>query len=269
MSETAVHKVIGLLFDGLKSEKYDIGLVLSGGAARGFAHGGVLKAMEEKSLHADIVSGVSAGSIVGSFYCDGYSAEEILEIFVKNKVFELVKLRFNKKGILNISGLKKVLKNNLRTKRIEDLPTPLVITATNIEEGITSYFTEGDLVDTVLASCSIPILFVPTLINNINYIDGGVTNNFPVEPLEGICKKLIGCNVNTIGPFNPKKGIMHMAMHTFHISIASGIEIDKEKIDYFIEPEKLKDYSYYNIKYGKEMYQIGYDEAMKVFNKDY
>lgn len=264
MSETAVSKIIGILFENVKSKKYDTGLVLSGGAARGFAHAGVIKAMEEKKIEADIVSGVSAGSIVGSFYCDGYTSEEILEIFIKNKVFELVKLRFNKQGLLSISGLKKVLSNNLRTKRIEDLPKPLIITTTNIEEGITTYFTEGDLVETVLASCSIPMLFIPTKIDGVTYVDGGVTNNFPVEPLVGKCKKLIGSNVNSIGPFNPKKGILHLAMHTFHIGIASGIEIDREKLDYYIEPKGLKDFTYYDIKRGKEMFDIGYKEATKV-----
>jgi NTE family protein len=220
--------------------------------------------MEEKNIEADIVSGVSAGSIVGSFYCDGYTADEILEIFVRNKVFELVKLRFNKQGLLSIAGLKKVLSKNLRTKRIEDLQKPFVITTTNIEEGITTYFTEGDLVETVLASCSIPMLFIPTKIDGVTYVDGGVTNNFPVEPLLGKCDVLIGSNVNSIGPFNPDKGILHMAMHTFHISIASGIEIDKEKFDYFIEPKKLKDFTYFDIKRGKEMFNIGFEEAKKI-----
>jgi NTE family protein len=266
MSETAVSRVIGLLFDNLNKKKYNTGLVLSGGAARGFAHGGAIKAMEELGKEADIVSGVSAGSIVGSFYCDGYSAEEILEIFIKNKVFELVKLKFYKQGLLSTSGLKNVLKNNLRTKRIEDLPKPLVITATNIEEGITTYFTEGDLVETVLASCSIPVLFIPTKINGVTFVDGGVTNNFPIEPLEGKCNEMIGVNVNSLGPFDPNKGVLHMALHTFHVSIASGIEIDKKKLDYFIDPKDLKEFTYYDIKHGKDMYDIGYKEAMKVFS---
>ncbi len=266
MSETALQRFIGRFFDIHRDEKYNTGLVLSGGAARGFAHAGVLKAMEDKDIHADIVSGVSAGSIVGSFYCDGYTAEEILEIFVRNKVFELVKLKFWKQGLLSISGLKKVLKNNLRTKRIEDLKKPLIITATNIEEGVTTYFTEGNLVETVLASCSIPILFIPTIINGVTYVDGGVTNNFPLEPLESRCRQLIGVNVNPIGSFDKSKGILHMAMHTFHLSIASGIEADKKKLNYYIEPKDLKDFTYYDVKHGKEMYDIGYEEAIRVFS---
>lgn len=266
MTERSIGKIIGRLFDRISGETYDTGLVLSGGAARGFAHAGVLKALEEQKIVPDIVSGVSAGSIVGSFYCDGYASEEIFEIFEKNKVFELVKVRFTKQGIFSMNGLKKVLKSNLRTQRLEDLPKPLIITATNIEKGVTTYFTEGNLVDTVLASCSISIIFVPTVIDGATYVDGGVTNNFPVEPLVGKCKSLIGVNVNPIGPFNPQKGIRHMAMHTFHLSISSGIEIDMKKLDYFIQPEGLSEYTYYDIKHGKEMFDLGYDEAIKTLS---
>jgi len=257
---------IGKLFEQLTPKKYTMGLVLSGGAARGFAHAGVLKAMEELSIEADVVSGVSAGSIVGAFHCDGYGAEEIFELFKKNKVFELVKPRFKKHGLLSIGGLKKVLKSNLRTTRIEDLPKPLIITATNIEEGLTTFFTEGDLVDTVLASCSIPILFVPTKINGVSYVDGGLTNNFPVRPLEGKCKKMIGVHVNPVGAFDPEDGLRKLAIHTFHLGIASGIQHDKEELDYFIEPAKLRDFTYYDIKKGKEMFDIGYEEAKKVLD---
>lgn len=237
-------------------------MVLSGGAARGFAHAGALKALEEKSIRPDIVSGVSTGSIVGSFYCDGYSPEEIFEIFEKSKIFEFVKLVFNRKGLFSIKGLKRVLENNLRTKRIENLPKPLVITATNINEAKTCYFTEGKLVDLVLASSSIPVLFKPVTIDGIDYIDGGVTNNFPLEPLIDRCKELIGIHVNPIGSYASDKGIRHIAMNAFHLSIASGVDEKKEKLDYFIEPEKLKNYSYYDVQRGKEMYEIGYDAAL-------
>ena len=181
-------------------KKYSTGLVLSGGAARGFAHLGVIQALHERSIKPDIVSGVSAGSIVGSFYCDGFEPEEIFEIFRKNKIFKLVRLMFRRHGLLSISGLRKVLEKNLRTTRLEDLQKPLVITATNIENAKTSYFIEGNITDLVIASSSIPVLFNPPQIDGITYIDGGVTNNFPLEPLEKNCRHLIGVHVNPVAP---------------------------------------------------------------------
>ena len=257
-------KIIGGLLDGLKKNSFKTGLVLSGGAVKGFAHAGAIKALEENNVVPDIVSGVSAGSIVGGFYCDGFTPEETFEIFEKNKIFELVKVRFKKQGLLTTSGFRKVLKNNLRTKRIEDLHKPLVITATNIEEGITTYFTEGDLVDAIVASCSIPVLFTPVKIGGITYVDGGVTNNFPVEPIEAFCKKLIGIHINPQGPFNPEKGIIHLAMNAFHLSIASELGKKIEKLELFIEPKELAKYNYYDLKFGGEMFDIGYNVASKI-----
>ncbi|MCF8226851.1 MAG: patatin-like phospholipase family protein [Bacteroidales bacterium] len=266
MENNRIGKVVNKISRRISSSKFDTGLVLSGGAARGFAHAGAIKAIEEHDIKPDIVSGVSAGSIVGSFYCDGFAPEEIFEIFQKNKIFKFVKPIFKKHGLLNISGLKKVLEKNLRTKRIEDLEKPLIITATNIEEGLTTYFSEGNLVDLVLASSSIPVLFDPTIIDDITYVDGGVTDNFPIAPLKGKCKKLIGVHVNPVGPFDRKKGLLHIAASTFHLSIASGIEEKKKLLDHFIEPEKLSEFTYYDVKRGKEMYDIGYDKANDVLD---
>lgn len=264
MSKNAIEKITDRLSRNKSEKSFKTGLVLSGGAARGFAHLGVIQALHEASVNPDIVSGVSAGSIVGAFYCDGFEPEEIFEIFDDNNIFELVKVDFDKQGLLNIDGLKKLLKKNLRTKRLEDLEKPLIITATNMEEGRTVYFSEGNLVDLVLASSSIPVLFSPTMINGVTFVDGGVTNNFPSEPLEGECKKLLGVHVNPIGHFDPDKGLAHLAVSAFHLSIAAGIGLKKKKLDQFIEPEKLKDYTYYDIKRSREIYDIGYEKAKEI-----
>ncbi len=262
---------IGTFFgrsSGKKGEQqYDTGLVLSGGAARGFAHAGVLKAMAERSMEPGIISGVSAGAIVGSFYCDGFEPEEMLEIFEKDKIFEFVRLKFRRHGLFSIEGLREVLKKNLRTHRLEDLRKPLVIAATNIEKGITTHFKEGNLADLVIASSSLPVIFNPARINGEYYVDGGVTNNFPIEPLENICKTLVGVHANPVGPYDPKKGILHIATNAFHLSIKSDIETKQHKLDYFIEPLKLREYGYFDVKRGREMFKIGYDEAVKVLGE--
>jgi NTE family protein len=244
--------------------KYETGLVLSGGAARGFAHIGVLKALHEKNMEPDIVSGVSAGAIAGGFYSAGYKPEEMLDFFIESSIFKFVKLTFGKRGLFNISGLEKLLRKYLGTQNIEDLEKPLIIAATNIREGKTKYFTTGDLVDSILASCSIPVIFYPKDINGELYVDGGVTNNFPVEPLKNICKNLIGVNANPISGYNPHKGLAHIALQSFHLSIASGIEEKKKLLKYYIEPRELRNYAYYDISANKKMFDAGYRETLKV-----
>ena len=248
-------------------EKFEIGLVLSGGAARGFAHAGVLKALAERDMKPGIISGVSAGSIVGSFYCDGYAPEEICEIFRKEKIFEFVKLKFRRHGLFSIEGLRDVLEKNLRTKRLEDLQKPLIITATNINRGVTVHFSEGNLAELVVASSSLPVIFNPAPIDGHHYVDGGVTNNFPIEPLQDICKTLVGVHANPVGPYDPKKGLLHIATNAFHLSIKSDIERKQGLLDHFIEPKKLMDYAYFDVRRGQEMFDIGYEEAVKVLDR--
>ena len=244
--------------------KYKIGLVLSGGAARGFAHLGVLKALEEKKMKPDIISGVSAGAIAGVFYADGYSPEEILEIFSTKKMYEIFRIGFPRTGFFKNTGIYSILKNNLRAKNIEDLQIPLIIAATNFNIGKVEYFDKGKLIDTILASSSIPLFFKVTEINNMSYIDGGILDNFPVVPIENKCKKLIGVHVNPLEKNCKPRGLAHIAERSLHLAIASKIQIYKELCDVFIEPERLIKYGVLSIRKGKAIFKIGYDEAIKL-----
>ncbi|MEL7589382.1 MAG: patatin-like phospholipase family protein [Prolixibacteraceae bacterium] len=249
--------------------QYNTGLVLSGGAARGFAHIGVLKAMHELNFIPDVVSGVSAGSIVGAFYCDGYSPEEIFEIFSQRKLFDFVRLGFPKSGFLEMTGLKEVLKKNLRTRLLQDLRTPLWIAVTNYCSGKVEYLNSGSIIDAVIASSSIPIIFKPYKINGNYYIDGGITNNFPIEPIQEISSQLIGAFVNPIDTVNEPLGIFQTALRSFQLSISSKIHEKKKNTTVFIEPKLLRKFGLFDVNHGKEIFQIGYNEAKNVFGEKY
>jgi NTE family protein len=264
--QTILEQLRQLLKKHNNADSYNLGLVLSGGAARGYAHLGVLKALEENELKPDIISGVSAGAIAAAFYAKGFSPEETVELFQSINLKDILNIRPSKKGLLKTDGLKKLLQNHLGKTKIEDLELPVVIAATNLNEGKTHYFKHGNLVDAVLASCSIPVVFNAVKMESNLFIDGGVTNNFPLEPLEGKCKKIIGVHVNPTGKFNMNKGMLHLAVYAFHLSIASGIEEKKKQLEYFIEPHKLKDFSYMDIDKGQEMFDIGYKEAIQLLS---
>ncbi len=248
-------------------KKYNTGLILSGGAARGFAHAGILKALHEWNIESQIISGVSAGSIVGAFYTDGYSPEEILEIFDRKRLFRFVRICAPGSGFLEMRGLRDSLKRNLRSHRFEDLKKPLWITVTNYRTGQPEYINSGDLIDTIIASCSIPVLFRPQKINGSFYIDGGITNNFPVEPIAKDCERLVGAYVNPVGNVAQPKGVFHMALRSFQLSISSKIMDKKKKMTIFIEPEKLSDYGLFEVARGNEMFEIGYEAAITVLKK--
>ncbi len=245
---------------------YQTGIVLSGGAVRAFAHLGVLKALHEAGIRPDIISGVSAGSIVGAFYADGFEPEEILDIFEKKKFFELVGLVFKNQGLLDMSGLQKLLDTNLRAKNFDDLKKPLFVAATNFATGKAEYFSKGNLTQKLLASSSIPVLFNPQKIDGKTYVDGGLVNNLPLKPIHKKCKKIIGVNVNPLEQNTNLEGIPNIAIRSFHISIANSVYHKKELFDIFIEPTALKNYGYFNAKQSRDLFTIGYKSARKVLN---
>lgn len=245
-------------------KKYEVGLVLSGGAARGFAHLGVLKALEEKGLKPGIISGVSAGAIAGAFYADGYAPEEILDIYMRRNLFDLMQITIPKTGLFKLTGIKKVLIKYLRAQRFEELKIPLVVTATSLNEGKSVFFREGNLVDAVLASSAVPVLFEVVTINNVEYIDGGITNNLPLAPIADECRKLIGVYVNHSGFQENIKGIGHIAERAFHLAVSTDVARKKLLFDFYIEPSELGNFGFFNLKKGPELYSIGYNTAMEI-----
>lgn len=249
----------------LFSRKYRTGLVLSGGAARGIAHLGVLEALTENNIPIDIISGVSAGSIVGALFLDGYHPHEILEIFANQKIYKMIRISVPRSGFFKIDGLKKILKKYLKAKNIEDLEKPLVIALTNYQEAKVEYFSEGPLIELILASSSIPVLFEAKLINKVPYIDGGVMDNLPVDPLLNRCKKIIGVHVNPLGESKSLKNPWQIAERSFHMAVASEIRRKQEQLDVFIEPQELTNYGMLELRKAKKIYNVGYEAAIAVF----
>ena len=138
----------------MTENSYTIGLVLSGGGARGFAHLGLLQALNESGIFPDVISGTSAGAIVGSLYADGHSPREIMHILNSGSRFHYFSPTVPKGGLLQISGIIKILKENLRAKSFEDLKIPLFVTATDLNNGTVVYFSEGELLCPVIASAT-------------------------------------------------------------------------------------------------------------------
>jgi len=246
----------------MKGEKYKVGLVLSGGGARGYAHLGVLHALLEKGITPDIVSGTSAGAITGSLFCDGYSPLEILSIMDSKSRLSYMRPTLPRDGLLDIAGMARILEANLRAKTFEELKIPLITSATDLNHGKAVYFSSGELIRAVIASASIPVLFKPVVIDDVLYVDGGVLDNLPVKPLIGKCDLLIGSFVNPAGQEDKISGLVNIAVRTFLLSMAKEVEQKSKLFDIFVAPMELKDYGILDPEKAVEMYNIGY-KAMK------
>ena len=156
-----------------------VGLALSGGGARGFAHVGVLMAMEELGIVPDVIAGVSAGSIVAVLYASGMKAADIAKAFGEMSMGDLTEIAIPKNGFFKLTGLKDFLKKRIPVARIEELPMRAIVCATDFDNCRPVAFEEGPIGDCVAASCSIPIVFQPVKINGTTYVDGGVMRNLP------------------------------------------------------------------------------------------
>ena len=248
-------------------KEYQIGIVLSGGGVRGITHLGVLKALEENNIYPDIISGVSAGAIIGAFYADGYKPEEIFDILDNNSLFDFAKITIPKDGLLSINNLSKVLHEYLYARKFDDLKIPLIIAASNLNDGEIVYFKDGDLIDKIVASASIPVLFKPSIIHNKTFVDGGLFDNLPIDPIRKKCKKIIASHVNPTTQENNLDSILNIAQRTFHLAIRSKVVENSKHCDLFIEPQGLRNYSLFNASKNREMFNIGYETTIEMLTR--
>ena len=242
----------------MPEKKYNTGLVLSGGGARGFAHLGLIQALNEAGIFPDVISGTSAGAIVGVLYADGYSPLEIMKILMSNSRLHYIRPTVPREGLLQISGIVRILKDNLRAKTFDQLKIPLFVTATDLNNGKIVYFSEGELLNIIIASASIPVLFKPVKINNIHYVDGGVLDNLPIKPIENDCRCIIGSFVNPTGYEQNINSLISIAERTFLLSVSKEVIEKSKRFDFFVAPLELKNHKILDPEKAKEVFQIGY-----------
>lgn len=247
---------------------YRLGVALSGGGARGFAHVGVLKALEEANLKPDIIAGVSAGSIAAVLYAAGIPFDEMLGMFTATKFTDFCKLSIrNGEGVFSLNKFKKFIEDATGVERIEDLRIPTYIGATDLDHGLPAEFHEGALGERVMASCSIPILFQPVNINGTHYVDGGVLRNLPAWVIRDKCQKLIGVNVSPLSNFRYKKSFIDIAMRTYNLMAKANQLDDMKMCDQVIITPELSGYQVFNLKDINKACLSGYAAAHRAIKE--
>lgn len=247
-----------LTADPKEKRPYRIGVALSGGGARGFAHAGALKAIEEFGLKPDIIAGVSAGAVAAVLYASGIPADEIMSRFT-SKFTDYCKLSIKDGGgIFKLTGMEKFLEKNTGVKNIEDLKIPTYIGVTNFDSGQHEEFHSGPLGKCVCASCSIPIVFNPVTINGVNYVDGGVLRNLPAWAIRDKCDYLIGVNCSPLTNHKVKKSMFDIAMRTYNLMAKSNQDSDMRSCDLVIITPDLAKYQVFNLKDIEKVYRSGY-----------
>jgi NTE family protein len=249
--------------ESVEKKKYKLGLALSGGGARGFAHPGAIKAIEDFGLKPEIISGTSAGALAGVFYADGYAPEEIINLFVGKDFREFVNIQMPVAAIFGMAGFRRFLKKYLHAKNFEDLPIPVKVVATNLDEGKIVVFDTGPIIDAVVASCSIPIVFNPVVIDGVNYVDGGIFKNFPVSTIRSLCDKIIGINVSPLVPRKYNKTIMQIAERSYHYMSRTNTLLDRTLCDVLVEITDLAYFKTFDMINSEKIFKMGYGYSQK------
>ncbi|ASU35330.1 patatin-like phospholipase family protein [Mucilaginibacter xinganensis] len=239
------------------------GLVLSGGGARCIAHLGLLHGLEEMNIRPGVISGVSAGALIGALYAAGNSALKILEMVKEHSSFSVLKTVLSPVGLFSSAGIREVLRSAIPVDDFGALQIPLYVTATDLDSGVSATFSKGPLFETVVSSTAVPGIFQPVNINGLYYVDGGVLDNLPASCIRDKCDKLIGSHVNKLYPHKPKKwGRLEVMEKCFHLAIGHTVLINSLLCDVFVEPY-LGGYTMFETKYADKIFEAGYLAVME------
>ena len=249
--------------------EYKYGLTLSGGGVRGIAHIGAIRALHEFDIEPEIISGASAGAIVGALYAQGYTPDEMLEFFKKTKLFSWKNYSWLKPGFLDTDKFVDIFAEQLPEDDFESLGKKLYVVATDIENGEERVFEKGPLIQPILASAAFPVVFSPVEIDGKLFSDGGIVNNFPVELIRNQCDQLIGVFVGTMKKANRKDldSTLEILERAYDLNLAVQSLRKMDQVDIAITPEKLAGYKTFDTRQIQDIHDIGYEAAKRVLDQ--
>ncbi|RKS94968.1 NTE family protein [Flavobacterium limicola] len=277
-----------------------IGLVLSGGGAKGFAHIGVLKVLEEAGVKIDYIGGTSMGAVIGGLYASGYNASQIDSIFQATDFNELINdfiprssknfyerrndelyalvLPFNKmkigipealsKGMYNYNLLSRITRNVRHIKDFNQLPIPFLCIGTNIETGEEVLLNKGNLAQAMIASSAFPSLFSPVEIDGKILVDGGVVNNYPIEEVRKLgADIIIGVDVqNDLLDRTQLKDATKILVQITNLQSIERMKKNVTNTDIYIKPD-ITQYGVISFDKGKEIIRKGEEAAFAVYEQ--
>mgnify|MGYP003329517272 CR=1 FL=1 len=245
-----------------------VGLVLSGGGARGIAHVGVMKALTEMGIQFSVISGTSAGAVAGAYFAAGCSFNEMMERLHEMRILRNLRPAWGRSGLLRLDIIESFVKEGIPSDTFESLKIPLIVAATNLHTGNTEYFSSGQLSRPVIASCCVPALFAPVEINNQLYVDGGVLDNLPAAAIVGKCDFIIGSHCNPVDHHFDANSLRKVAERALLLTIGTNTRESMAQCNVIIEPPGLSAYSAMDFGKAENLVEIGYRYVMENFSPE-
>jgi NTE family protein len=256
-----------LFFVSTRNES--LGLCMSGGGALGFAHIGVIQALEDHDIFPEHIVGSSMGAIIGTLYAAGYSPAEMMQLIKDDKLYKITKLMtftpfFLKSGLTNHSLLRSLIKELIPHNSFTHLKRKMHICVSNLNTAEWEIVSEGDDLDKwVAASASIPGVFEAIKHNDVYYVDGGLLNNFPAQGIEEYCQTIIGVDVIPhIAPLELSKLIDTLAVSVRSMQHQNSKE-GRDMCRFVIESKAIEKYHEFSFDAYQDIYQYGYSATVK------
>lgn len=252
-----------------KKKKNEKGLVLSGGGIRGMAHIGLIKALRERGWEADRVAGTSIGALVGAFYANSNTVEDMLSFFKETPLFQYNFFTINKAGFIDTERYYKLLKAYFPEDTFASLDLPLHVVATDLLQGEEICFSEGELIRALLASAALTPVFSPVKVGKLLCADGGIMNNFPKEYLDEHCSTIVGSNVTIAGEMH-KKDLKNPFQITARVTSLMIYTSSKKKLgqcQWAVEPKELESIGVLDKSSIEKAFTIGYDHASRELDR--
>ncbi len=240
-----------------------IGVALGGGFARGIAHIGVLKVLEEEGIPVRVIAGTSVGALIGACYCSGLSPAEMEEVARNTRFTTFARWTLSRCGFASNDRMISFLTRTLKCKTFEDLRIPLGVTATDFNTGEGVVFHSGSVIDPVRASCAYPGMFLPVEIRGRYFVDGMLSHPVPTRPLRemGADRVLAVHLKGTWSNGGPPRHLFDVIGQSFAIAQDAMASIWRTAADLIIEPE-VAGYGYDDFKRANELIKVG-EAAMR------
>ena len=214
-----------------------VALALGGGAARGFAHIGVIEVLEENGIRPDIVTGTSAGSLVAALYASGRTGKELETIAINMDESALTDWSFPGRGLIRGEALASYIRNATGNKPLEQMKIPLGIVATDLDTGKPIVFRRGDVGTAVRASSAVPAVFQPVRLGTHEYVDGGLASPVPVRAARDMgADVIIAVDISQLPDGGATGDALHMLLQTFSIMSRSINELELKEADVALHP---------------------------------
>ena len=215
-----------------------VAIVLGGGAARGFAHIGVIKALEAQGIVPDIVVGTSAGSVVGALYASGMTGFELQQLALTLQENMLADWGLPNRGVLRGEALQGFINDRVKNQPIQRLARPFGVVATDLQSGDKILFRSGDTGMAVRASSAVPGVFQPVAISGRDYIDGGVTSPVPVQSARAMgADFVIAVDISSVGRREKITGTVDVLLQTFAIMGYTLSSHELKEADVVVRPK--------------------------------